>query len=574
MDYILLSKTLSPPYWLFLILIVLLIIGVSVYFFLKNRKFHVEFIQTISAMVNQMNELEYCRISNLADSVQILKQGDYPLIHQAGDKLREKSERLYQRKWIAEPSEILRLDNVLNKSQYRSTTGEIAIQILSFSVLASAMFILFGLSLTQNRSEIMQSAFIPLLVGAVFSFVLFFQSLRAKQDLNRSLTLLSESISEKVPVFRELAGTAALIESFFQYDRQMTKSITQLTQSVEDLSNHQLSKHLAENVKLVMQNEVVPPLATAINSLEDYINDLSIRQEDGMRALAQEFTANVSISLEEKLKPFYEEITALTRDLFEANKQLEFALDTMDNYKKQSLDIQDGLHYNMQILADARQALQADLSVSKDAIRSLASTSEGLAKLQYGNESSLQASLEKLSDKMFEFQSSIQNISEGLRHDTRENAKSTEELSRSNSQTLADMRQLSAVLIEQSDYIARQSQAINNSLESLETTLDGSIQVFSTQLMEGVHSTLNSFDEGLAEVTDRLSNTTADINATVDYWADELRYQNNRRPLNSTDMNTSPSPQHDELMRVLNEDTSHNRREIIEADGKEDTNLE
>lgn len=545
------SSPLPFSYWAILAVVVLIIISVSVYFLWRHRSFHTNFLQTLSHSVEQVSELEYCQIKNLPDVVEVLGKQDYQLLQNSGQKMQENALRIYQGKWIGEPSDQLQLDKVLTKVQYRSTTGELAIQVLSFAVLATAMFLLFGLSLAQDRSSIIQLAFLPLLTGALFSFLLFFQSLRAKQDIQRGLNLLSERITEKVPVFRELAGTAALIESFFQYDRQMSASIQQLTQSVEDLTNHQLSKHLADNVKEVMESHVVPPMVQATNSIENLTEELSIRQEDGMRNLAQEFTTNLAISMEEKLQPFYEEISILTRDLYTANKQLEVSLHTMENYKKQSLDIQDGMRYSIEALAQARHDWQEDMEVQANSLERLAETSNTLATLQEGSEKNLKGSMDILGQRMESLQDILYRVTQGLHLENQQSSESIRELKDSTAKTLADMRQLSSVLVEQSDYMLRQTQLLQESVGSVEEALQSSIHTFSTQLLHGVNETLDSFDDGLAEVTDRLSNTTAEINDTVGTWAADVRWAEEYRYRQKLEGDLERDKKQQDLLNIL-----------------------
>ena len=179
MPFIALAGWLPQIFWLLLVIVCLIIIAGSVYFLLQNRKFHTLFLQTLSSVTESISELDRCRIENLEPLRDELRSERFPLLSEVGEKLYKDSERLYQGKWIADPAPLLRRDRVLTRSQYRSASGELPIQILSVSVLATSLFLLIGLSGSVNRTLVTQISFLPALFGAVAALLLFFQAHRA-----------------------------------------------------------------------------------------------------------------------------------------------------------------------------------------------------------------------------------------------------------------------------------------------------------------------------------------------------------------------------------------------------------
>ncbi len=535
MPFIALAGWLPQIFWLLLVIVCLIIIAGSVYFLLQNRKFHTLFLQTLSSVTESISELDRCRIENLEPLRDELRSERFPLLSEVGEKLYKDSERLYQGKWIADPAPLLRRDRVLTRSQYRSASGELPIQILSVSVLATSLFLLIGLSGSVNRTLVTQISFLPALFGAVAALLLFFQAHRARQSIDRALNHLSETIVEKVPVFRELAGTAALIESFFRYDRQMADSISLLSDTVDQLTHNELAESLAENVRLVMEKEVSPPLNAAADALHDLAGELTRRQEEGMRELAERFTDELVSSLDDRLRPFYSEIEHLTRDIYEANKQSDIALGTMEEYKQQSIDIQSNLSRVLEDLDRAGESWRQDMADNKKSVEALAETSARLAELQAGSEDNLAHELGLLREKFSEVQDSLYRVTQGLHLENQQASEFVRELSDNAQQTLGDMRQLTAVLIDQTSHIEKQNAVLQSGLKELEDGLNLSVRNFSAQILAGVEQTLDSFDEGLAEVTERLSNTTAEINDTVGAWVSDIRWSEEYRYRNRPD---------------------------------------
>lgn len=571
-----LSGLLPQAYWVLLAAVCVVVIGVSIFYLLRNRKFHLRFMQTLSQTTDSIAALDRCKIENLESVREAMQSDAYPLLSSFGDKLAQDADRLYQGKWIGDPTPLLQRDHVLTRGEYRSTSSEIPVQILSVSVLASSVFLLFGLSSASDRDVILRLASLPAILGSIATLLLFFQSYRARLGMDRGLTHLAETITEKVPVFRELAGTAALIESFFRYDRQMADSITQLTNTVEELTHSTLADKLAENVRLVLERELTPPMVQATETLGALAGELTRRQEDGMKDLAENFTTSLAASMEEHLSPFYQEISNLTQDLYEANKQTEISLSTMENFKQQSLDIQQGLNYTIEELRQVRSDWQTDLKQSTESLSSLALTSAKLASLQAGSEANLAGEISILRQKIGELQDTLYRVTQGLHMENQHGAEVVHALTDTSQKTLGDMRQLTMLLVDQTDVLSRQNDSLRASLTGLENGLNQSVQNFSTQLLAGVSQTLDSFDEGLAELTERLSNTTAEINDTVGVWVSDIRWSEEYRYANRLDKKNDSAARQQALLNLLDgkEEPASPAADTVSNDRKDGESLE
>lgn len=563
-----LSSIPGQAYWLLLALVIVVIIAFSIYYLVRNHKFQLLFMQTISQITDQIAALDRCHIDNLEPTREALQNEKFPLLGAFGDKLVSDADRLYQGKWIQDPTEQLTTDRILTRADYRANSIEIPIQVLSVSVLATSVFLVFGLSGGETNASVIRMGFLPAMIGAVFALLLFFQSYRNRQSMTRGLTHLAETIMEKVPVFRELAGTAALIESFFRYDRQMAESISVLSSTVDELTHNELAAALANNVKIVMEEEVAPPLVKAADTLSELATELTQRQEDGMRDLADHFASSLAVSLDEQLRPFYQEISNLTQDLYEANKQTEISLGVMQEYKVQSNDIQQGLLDTIAELNVQRKNWQDDMSLSTESIHSLAETSKRLANLQSGTEVGLTQEISQLQVKIEELQDALIRVTQGLHLENQQGSDTVRALSESSQKTLGDLRQLTKLLVDQTDLMANQNQALYKSIESLEQGLNTSVEAFSSQLLAGVDQTLDTFDEGLAEISDRLSNTTAEINDTVGTWASDIRWSEEYRYRTRVEKDHEDSGQKEALMNILGGDMPGRSENVPSQSGR------
>ena len=90
-------------------------------------------------------------------------------------------------------------------------------------------------------------------------------------------------------------------------------------------------------------------------------------------------------------------------------------------------------------------------------------------------------------------------------------------------QSVLRLGELAVRLEEQAATLQAQSDLLNRTLSDLNETLNSSVANFTGQLENAVESTLNDFDEGLADVTGRLSATTLEISDSVEAIAGHLR---------------------------------------------------
>ena len=100
-----------------------------------------------------------------------------------------------------------------------------------------------------------------------------------------------------------------------------------------------------------------------------------------------------------------------------------------------------------------------------------------------------------------------------------------------------DIKELGLLFADQTEALSRQNIDVAHEINSLNEGLNASVQNFTSGINEGVISLLANFDSSVAEISDRLIDTSSEINSSVDAWIAEMEYQEQRRArsLNNSD---------------------------------------
>ncbi len=519
-------------YWIMLVVFTAMIIGLGVYNYIKNRNFHLDFTQTLHEVSDSIGELDHYRIENLDDVVDMMDNTPYPLLSSAAFKLKADSDRLYQKQWISDPDEVLQTEKVLTKGQYFSYTYELPIYIISTGILVSLLFLVMGLGISAERSEVNAYALIPLIAGLISAAFLSIQIKKNKDDLHRNLNYLSENIKDRVPVFRELAGTAALIESFFRYDRSMSDSVARLAGVVEDLTSNRIADKIAENVKIVMQKEVTPSIVSATDSLKTSADELEKERTSGLNKLADQYSAAVTSSMETHLQPFYQELENLATNVFESNKSVELSLEAIDKYRSESVELQNRLTKTLESLNMANRTWSENLEKIANNVEGLNTSSQRMNDMQVSTENKMNSSIQRLNDVFNSLETNLVDLNARIYEQNSDQLSKFELSNADNTALYENIRELGLAFAKQSDYLNKQNTNIQDEVKQLNDGLNASVQNFTKGINSGVIEVLDEFDNNLAEITNRLSDTTAEINDSVQNWRQELEYNSRRNSSN------------------------------------------
>ena len=545
----------TSVYWILLLASLILIGAVGIYSFLSNRSFHREFIKEILEMAQEVEQLERYHIDNLEKTNKILEKSKYPLVAAASIKLKKDSHNLYQDQWISSPDEIFSLDKVLDKSQFRSYTLEYPLYLLTLGVLLFLAFLLGGLNLSGNKALVLMIASIPLFLSLIIAFSLSIIKLRNKDDLNRALNFLSEKIKERVPVFRELAGTAALIEAFFRYDRSMSQSVSEFSEMLSDLSHNKVAEIIGENVRASLEESLLPSLNSTLSSLQISTEKLASEKNENMKEISEYYSKAITSSLERNLQPFYQELENFAQNIYEANKSTEITLQNINQHRKESSELQSSLLQSLDSLKLANQSWTNNLDSISQSMAELAELNKNLTATQKDSKSILSESIKALRDQLNSFEENMNALTAKINEQNQNFVNRFEAASSSSLELKDDIKELGLLFADQTETLNRQNIDISNEINALNEGLNASVQNFTSGINEGVISVLANFDNSLAEISDRLIDTSSEINSNINSWISEMEYQEQRRArkLNNSDkMNYNNMKQDKSSVFLLN----------------------
>lgn len=545
----------TSVYWILLLASLILIGAVGIYSFLSNRSFHREFIKEILEMAQEVEQLERYHIDNLEKTNKILEKSKYPLVAAASIKLKKDSHNLYQDQWISSPDEIFSLDKVLDKSQFRSYTLEYPLYLLTLGVLLFLAFLLGGLNLSGNKALVLMIASIPLFLSLIIAFSLSIIKLRNQDDLNRALNFLSEKIKERVPVFRELAGTAALIEAFFRYDRSMSQSVSEFSEMLSDLSHNKVAEIIGENVRASLEESLLPSLNSTLSSLQISTEKLASEKNESMKEISEYYSKAITSSLERNLQPFYQELENFAQNIYEANKSTEITLQNINQHRKESSELQSSLLQSLDSLKLANQSWTNNLDSISQSMAELAELNKNLTATQKDSKSILSESIKALRDQLNSFEENMNALTAKINEQNQNFVNRFEAASSSSLELKDDIKELGLLFADQTETLNRQNIDISNEINALNEGLNASVQNFTSGINEGVISVLANFDNSLAEISDRLIDTSSEINSNINSWISEMEYQEQRRArkLNNSDkMNYNNMKQDKSSVFLLN----------------------
>ncbi|MDO5733015.1 MAG: hypothetical protein Q4P72_04420 [Eubacteriales bacterium] len=464
-------------FWIFLLTIAVFISVAGIYYLIVNRRIFDRKNSALLEAAQSISELDRCDIANL-DAIQAsLNIPEFDLLSSAADRIVDDSSRLYQGKWISDPHKIFTLENLLTRSEYGSLAIEVPVQLFTLSIFASAIFWILSLSIFDtSNSSVMSASALPLLNGLIFSLLLFFTSYRQRNDLQRSMNYLAETISRRLPIFEDLAGTAVLIDSFVQYDREMAESVSILSETVHGLTHHELADLVAENVKVVMERDIAPTIQAAGQKLMSLSENLQARQENGMSELAGIFTQQLGAKLNHELTPLFLETDHLVEELHSTTNSYQDSIAALRQSREDSLSLQEQSRESLERLAEAREAWNEDMKNAHAALENLNGITENFNRIYSGESNALGQQVEHLSNE-------IAKLNENAR----------EEMQNFASQMQAYTNQIS-------EDMSRQNQSLQEGLAAS-----------NRDLIEGINSHKQLFSEEFQSYSDRFSDRLGDV---------------------------------------------------------------
>ncbi|NLZ55074.1 MAG: hypothetical protein GX900_00190 [Clostridiaceae bacterium] len=496
----------------------------GLYYLISNRAATNNVFARIMRIDQRLTALEGCRIENLPAFVEICAEEDWPLMNQAVARMSDDCEHLYNRDWISDPSNYLNRENLVTRRQYQMTGNEVPMQILAISVLGTAALLLLTLSAEAvGRAPLLRLSLIPFIVGIIFAALLYFASKRQTAGIDRALKQLSVNLSRRVPVFSDLSGSAILVDYFLQYDRKMTGAVERLSATVDGLINNQLAESVSNSLSDTLQNGIIPPINQAADTLGDLAGELTRRQSEGMDSLAATFSDRVSEHLRSNLDPVFTQLRDWNSRMENSVVRFDENFAVMQKQEAHISDLNAAATAHLENLLRQQEHINESMREISGALGLLSEVSSKMAALQEGSEKNLSGKIDDLSTQLRYFADASGRVMDGLVEENRRTGELIGTTTQAQEQSVLRLGELAVRLEEQAATLQAQSDLLNRTLSDLNETLNSSVANFTGQLENAVESTLNDFDEGLADVTGRLSATTLEISDSVEAIAGHLR---------------------------------------------------
>lgn len=422
------------------------------------------------------------------------------------NQLTNDSEELFGGKWLPDLNNYFRFDRIFSAAGRNSLSSRPAAAIFSSGLLCAVISLLLQQQLPVGDNSLAQSLiWIPIATGIAASAMLLTQSLTVSKYLQTFVKELNTAIARRVPVFNDQAGIALLIDQMMKHDYKMEDTINEFNQTVSRLAESEMAESISRSVENVLNESVVPPIQTAAATLTDLAQELSQRQEQGMHQLAGQFSNALAADLQRYLGPINQELTRMTSLMSDVKNYIDYAMKALDTTRQQSEVVIRDAHQSLQMIAQSREDLSDDFAVFSEQLRLLNLTSDRLASMQSGHETTLAENLDKLS-------SQLDIHGKQLESSIRESARTAE---------LADgltMKQQESARIILENLSSQQ-----NDLAVISDSLRQQIDHFTSSSDQYVRQTLSNFDAGLAELVERMSFTAAEIRDAVDSLPAALR---------------------------------------------------
>lgn len=477
--------------------------------FFQNRAYVRRRLAAMAALKEAADKLEDCSIGNLPGLIACAAEnGDADLERQLRNCASE-SERLYQGKWLPELRGRFNYRSLLPYTKRRRLRSELVTGLLLLSLLSALVYFLIPFFNELDISLLYPGGTFAL--GLLLSLLLYFNNRSLQQRLNDLIDELCASLTRVLPEFSSLSGNALLIDEFMRYDRRMTRATEQLSDKVRDLSDQRLIETVSESIERVLERQVAPSLAESNAALARLCTELSERQDKGMEDLSARFSASLADTVAAAMKPMEAQVAAYSEQVAGAKDGMQLALAQYEDYRRQAGELDRRVTGHLEALeAQSRlwnQGLEGLRRVSAD----IAANNATMTELQSGSEAHLAGKIQLMAE-------AIENYGrlneETLRHLRDENAllnKLLADTQAESGKVLAEYRHLTQRITISAMDIEKHNGEISANLEKLSVSLEDSVKHFSEQIKNGVDLTLGDFDNGLAELTERLSHSATAI---------------------------------------------------------------
>lgn len=489
---------LSTVYIVPLILVIIAIAWLS-----RARRNKKRRLEEMEKFEEQMNLFVDCEMANLEEVQAALASFASPGLDNAFDSLCKDSDRRFNGEWMPPLAPLLSQSQQEDGPFYQADATVPAISIAFLGLLSGLFTYLYIRAEALNYVNAL--AFVPVLISLCAAAYLLHEGNELSQVKAQLVARLRLALTRALPIFNDHAGISRLIGEMTAHESAIDKRLDEFNKSAERLASGDFSEGICTSVRSIMSQEVAPPITQASKTLGDLAQNLDRRQMTGMEQLSGQFSHSVTKALAQHLEPLRRELQVMNQLMGQTHHFVQSNIQILEKSRDENIRLNHEISESLKLMTLAKNDLANEMLELTDNMRVVSATSEKMAASYAGEEASLSEKIKQLSASL---EASLNTLSRGL------------DESSSALQLAANLRQDQK---EQHDSYAEKLDRVSEELNEITETLRVTGKNFTQESATYVNQTLKSFDNGLAEVVERLIFTASAIRDAVDALPVALR---------------------------------------------------
>lgn len=498
-SYLLLQMTteiISKVLFIALVIIVpIFLIVVSAIYILRMDKLKKFEQSQISQMEEEMKVLPPLSADNFTRLDLIFANENFEKQNLAWRDLREDSQRIYGDRWLLNPQDYLNEGRIENERTLNLLSFRPAVLIFSIALLSAVLVYTY---FSSNEAYNKAWALIPLAAGLTSTLFVYNAILELRYFMQNKYQRIYSAISKTVPVYDSHQGLSLLIDEMLKHESALDNSINEFKLSASKMANSDFSEGICKSVRSIMSQEVTPPIARAGRVLSDLAVNLDQRQMSGMENLSHEFSNQLAVNLAQHLQPLHTELSSLNQLVQDTRAYITSSVNVLNINREHNIQLNKEISESLRLMTLAKNDLANEMSDLSQHVSVMSETGSAMSRAFSGEEDNL---AEKIKDLSLSLDHALEVFSQGLK---------------GSSESIEMAGKLKLEQEKQYENVSTQLSRLITNIEELDRSIRNSGNKFTQKSDLYVNETLKAFDEGLAEVVERLIFTTSALREAVE----------------------------------------------------------
>lgn len=452
---------------------------------------------------SHLEKMENCSMEHLPDVTEAIEALGQKRLSSAWQALKRASVLRYGGRWMPPLDGLSISENFISAEARSALSYSPSITIASLGLL-SALFLYLFITISALGFQ-PALALIPLVFACIIAAVLANGSFELRHELLQAQQGFRTQICEVLPVYDDNRGAALLVESLAEHEQRVNESFRDFQGIAQKMADADFGSGIYKAVSRIMKDEISPPIRQSANVLADLATHLDQRQMQGMESLAGTFSASVAASLARELNPLKMELDRLNHVMADTQSFVQSSINVLQTSRDENIALNKDIRDSLLLMGQAKNDLANEMLELSDNIRVVSESSKAMSKTYAGEEYGLSEKIKQLAISM---ESSTTVLSQNLQ---------------GSSEILQLIHEMQDEQGRQNDDLHERLSNLISELKEISETLRLSSKNFTQESASYVNQTLKSFDQGLAEVVERLIFTASAIRDAVDALPVALR---------------------------------------------------